>query len=328
MKYIYGLVIRLYNCIIATRIINNPNPMIRRIRAAIYHNICFEQRVCLGSKNKEKVFYVIRCPQDEMGLFAIINFVVYHLKIADKNGYDPVVDWQHYPNKYFSENDKVGKENAWDYFFEPITNVSLKDVYKSHNVIMSSGDWDAGAIGEINNINALHESHRIFNKYIRLNEEMRNRVNIEAERVGVNTRRILGLKIRGTDFVVTKPKDHSKVLDFESTIEVVKRKEEEWGYFDRIYLSTEDEEVLNDSQKEFGERLYYTETRTYHKNEINSNWLGEVIDKMETDKIEPLKGYLISTYILSMTDYLIAPAVGGTVGAMRIKGDFKGVCII
>ena len=84
----------------------------RKTRSMLYHNICHECKTSFGRKNPNRIFYVIRCPQAEMGFFGVINYIVYHLNIAERLGAEPVVDWKYYPNKYYIEDDKVGRENA------------------------------------------------------------------------------------------------------------------------------------------------------------------------------------------------------------------------
>ena len=92
MKRVNGIIIKIYNRLISIRIINSNNAVFRRIRAALFHNICYRCSAYMGSNNPDRKFYVIRCPQENMGLFAVINYVVYHLKIAEKEGLDPVID--------------------------------------------------------------------------------------------------------------------------------------------------------------------------------------------------------------------------------------------
>ena len=48
---------------------------------------------------------------------------------------------------------------------------------------------------------------------------------------------------------------------------------------------------------------------------------------VKNSKEDDMKNYLISTYILAMCDALIAPPVGGTLGAVRIKGKYEHMYI-
>ncbi|MDE6566767.1 MAG: hypothetical protein K2K70_03415 [Lachnospiraceae bacterium] len=293
----------------------------------LFHNICFECKAAFGRRNPDRLFYVIRCPQAEMGLYAVINYVTYHLNMADSIGAEPVVDWQYYPNKYFSEDDKIGKENAWEYFFLQTTDVSVDEVYKSRNVIMSSGEWEVPG-EEWADPEKVWDNHNIVEKYIKLNKKTEAMYLMECERLKIGTEKVLGLKCRGTDFIVTKPKGHAIVPDNELLIRTIESKMDEWGEFDKIYLSTEDENIQNKLKEYFGEKLYYTEGKRFS---LNKNcWLGDIYDK-ERERVgtkeDDMRNYIISTYILGACDSLIGAQVGGTLGAMRIRGRYEHIHI-
>ncbi len=328
MKYINGILIKLYNKIISSRIINRNVRLCRRVRSILFHNICYECLAYLGKENAGRSFYVIRCPQENMGLFAAINYVVYHIKVAVNRGLEPVIDWQHYPNKYFSTDDNVGKVNVWDLFFEQPTNILLDEVYRSQNVMLSSGEWDASAIGEAYDMGKLQESHEIYKRYIRLNTRLKELVKEESNRIGFSEKKILGVKIRGTDFITTRPSDHSKLPELYDVLELIDKKMSEWGPFDGLYLATEDKHIFQCMSDKYKNILFYTETNTYDLSDVGDKWLSEMYDGGQIDKIKDMEDYLITTYMLAETDYLIAPAVGGTIGALRIKGKYRELHIM
>lgn len=320
MRFLNGIIVKAYNYLIARKWINTNNKICRRMRAMLYHNICYECKASFGNKNKNRTFYVIRCPQAEMGFFAVINYVIYHLDKARNIGAEPVVDWKFYPNKYFTEDYDVGKVNVWESFFEQPSHITLDEVYQSKNVIMSSGSWEVPIKEVFDNVRLAH-SNEIVNRYIVLNEKTKKMFEAELDRVGIKKYRVLGVKCRGTDFIATKPYSHQIVPDNDLTIKTVDEKIKEWGGFERIYLSTEDESILEKMKSYYGEKLWYTEgTRILLK---ENKWLSELYDcnsSMKGTKEEDMREYLISTYMLASCDALIAPEVGGTLGAMRIRG--------
>lgn len=327
MKLLNGLLIKIYNAVIASRWINTKK--FRKMRSILLHNICYACEASFGRLNSERYFYVIRCPQDSMGLFAVINYVVYHLGIADKKGLEPVVDWQHYPNKYFTQDEDSGRLNIWEAFFEQTTKISLEEVYKSKNVILSSGDWETSAFSEFDNCERLKRSHFIYTKYIKLNASLQNALDEERKRIDFENNVVLSVKCRGTDFVTTAPSDHAKVLNVDRTIEVINEKIVEWKIKPtRIYLATEDGDVLERMKKFYGEKLYYSAGETYSARQVGKQWLGDYYEDHNVDKIGEMRNYLISTYILASSEYVIMPKVGGSLGALRIAGQFKGCCIV
>lgn len=322
LEYINGWIIKVYNCLMRMHIININHKAIRRIRAALYHNICYKCNASFGKENPDRIFYVIRCPQSEMGLFAVINFVIFHIEKAVACGAEPVVDWQYYPNKYFSDDEKVGKENVWEYFFESVSGISLEEVYKSKHVIMSNGEWIPD-LSETLDDEKLWKMHQLVEKYIRLNENTKRILKKECERIGIGKERVLGVKCRGTDFAASRPVGHAIVPDVDMTINVIEEKIKIWGDYDKIYLSTEDADILEKMKKHYGDRLFFTDAKNFTNVEAGK-WLGDLYNEVTGEKKkEDMCMYIVATYLLASCDALIAPMVGGTLGAMRIKGKYK-----
>ena len=107
-----------------------------------------------GSKNKNKVFYVIR-RSPGAGMFSNVNYVINHLKICDQYNFIPVVDMENFTTIY-NEREKINNTyNAWEYYFEKLNKYTLSEVYNSQNVIITG--------------NLFHDSfsHNICNQRLR-----------------------------------------------------------------------------------------------------------------------------------------------------------------
>ena len=63
---------------------------------------------------------------------ALLFYVIQQIGYAEKNNYIPVVDFKNYKTQY-----NIADENAWECFFEQISNYSLDEVYQSKNVVLS-----------------------------------------------------------------------------------------------------------------------------------------------------------------------------------------------
>lgn len=325
---INAIVITIYNFLIARRFFNRNNKICRRLRAVLYHNICRKCTASFGSLNADRVFYVIRSPKSELGFFGLYNYVVDELKTAERLNAEPVVDWQHYPNDYLLEDTLVGRVNAWEYFFLPVSGVSLSEVYRSKKVIMSSGEY-IGTLSEVNDAGELLESSRLIEKYIRLNEKTGQLCEREYKRLGMDHYRTLGVKCRGTDFRETRPKSHVICPDVEMTAEVISQKSAEWGAFDKIFLVTEDALMFEQMKELYPDKLLYNQTERFKT--ANGEWLNKTFDRVGVEKNykhDRMLEYLISVYLLSKCDALIAPVVGATLGAMRIKGRYEQYYLI
>ena len=91
-----------------------------------------------GNKNRNKIFYIIR-RSPGAGLFSNFIFVLNHLKIAISCKYIPIVDMKNFPTIY-NEFKKINNtNNSWNYYFKPVSNFNLKEIYKSKNVYFTSG---------------------------------------------------------------------------------------------------------------------------------------------------------------------------------------------
>ena len=269
----------------------------------------------------DRIFYVIRCGKSDIGFFGLYNTVVYHIRIALSKGAEPVVDWCHYPNDYISEDDLVGKENAWEDFFIQPSGISLEEVYHSKNVIMSSGETRPD-LGELLNPAMIEESQKITAKYVVMNERTKKICEDEYCRLKMDRSKVLGVKCRGTDFAATKPSGHSICPDALQTINIIENMKKSWGEYDYIFIATEDEEMFNLFKNNYGTKLICNQTERI--NVTNGKWLNELFDTYygkKHCKKDGMMEYLISVYLLSRCNSLIAPGVGATLGAMLMKNE-------
>ena len=84
-----------------------------------------------GTKNPDKTFYLLSRPMHfRDGLYTYVFAFLEQMDMVEKNNYIPVVDMQNFWNHYLEE-DKIGVENAWDYYFQPLSKYSLEEVYAS-----------------------------------------------------------------------------------------------------------------------------------------------------------------------------------------------------
>ena len=322
MKTCNGIIVQLYNLIISLTIINCKNKFFRRIRASLYHNICYECKAKFGNKNPNRFFYVIRCPKETLGLFGLFNYVLYHVRLAVERNLEPVVDWKYYPNSSILTNSHIGKENMWDFYFRPMSGILLEEVYKSKNVIMSSGRGPS-ALSEVYDQTALLESNKLISKYMNINDNLLQTFNkVYKERF--NKKRVLGVICRGTDFTATKPTGHSICPDINMTIRTIEEKIEEWGKYDAIFLATEDKMIEEKLRSHFGNILFTYQSKfvTYSEDK----WLNAYYENEKQPDIN-IRGieYLGAIYLISKCNALIAPVIGGTLGAMRMCGEYENV---
>ncbi len=324
MKYLNAWIVRAYNFIISLRIINWDVWFFRKVRVWLHSHICYECRACFGRKNPDRTFYVIRCPKNDLGFFGVFNFVVFHLKRAEELGVSPVIDLKYYPNDYMMEDKEVGRKNCWENYFEQTADVDIDEVYRSKSVIMGSGEFSP-SLAETEDESELMISHAIVEKYIEPKKLVRDICDKKYTYLGMENKRILGVKCRGTDFVQTKPSKHQIVPNAYQTLSVIEQKEAEWGGYDRIFVATEDKKIYEELKEKFGDRMISNDENLI--DDVQGKWLNEMFrgEQLKGSKCARMTEYLVSILLLSRCDALIAPVIGGTLGAMRLKGHYEHV---
>lgn len=324
LNILNGIVIKIYNYLISTKLLNRHNQVCRKMRKILFHNIGYECHAILGRKNKDKKIYIIRCSNEKVGLFGLYNHVVYHLKKAEALEAYPVVDWQHYPNSGILDDDLVGRENAWEYYFEQPAGIELKDAYRSRNVIISTGEV-MGSLDEVWKERELLNSHELIDKYIRLNQKNRILLENKYKELAMHENRVLGVLCRGTDFTAAKPKGHAVCPSVEETVEIIEEVQDQWGKFDSIFLATEDDHIFMKMREVFENKIIFCQSHRIQN--VSDKWLNELYDSIgyRENKRKIMQEYLLSIYLLARCDALIAPVVGGTLGAMRIRGKYENL---
>lgn len=276
-----------------------------------------------GSENKDKTFYVIRRRDVYCGLFSIFITTLQRIDNALKCGYIPVVDLQNDFNIYLAE-DKIGRENAWEYYFKQPMGFSLGDISHSANVIIGSGavpdmfpyldiEFLYGRTGE------LAYWRELVKKYIRLSPEAESAVEKEYRRLFAENDKVLGVKCRGTDYANGKPKNHP----IQPTPQQAVEKAEEIfrnQNCTKVFLATEDAAFYEIFSEHFGDRLIANKT-VYAKYQGGS--AGKEEYEREGGGYQAGMEYLVTTMLLAKCDCLCAGCVSATVGALLLTKGYE-----
>ena len=276
-----------------------------------------------GKENPDKTFYIIRRRDLYCGLFSLFITNLQRIDDAIRQGCIPVIDMQNDFNIYLSE-DKIGKENAWEYYFKQPMGYSLDDIRHSRNVIIGSGkvpqmfpyldiEFLTGKSGE------LEYWRQQVRKYINLSEEAVCELDKAYNRLFVNAGKILGVVCRGTDYVRGKPKNHPIQPTPEQMIIKVKEIKKEYGC-QKIFLATEDAQIYEMFVQHFGDDLI-TNRASYIQYQGNAIGKEEYIEYGSAK--ESGMEYLITTMLLAKCDCLCAGCVSATVGALLLTEGYE-----
>ena len=229
---------------------------------------------------------------------------------------------KNYPNTYLFP-DEVGRINSWEYYFEQPGGISLEDALSSRKYIMSR---DTALHGYPRTMNlASNEDERKYwrelcRKYIRFTRPVLDRV--EAMTQKYSGMKILGVLVRGTDYVAMKPKGHGIPPTAEQAIAKASEIMTEKG-FDSVYLATEDKNILAKFQAAFGEKLLLPEADYLDYDYDARKYLSYVSSNRKNDKYLRGMEYLVSMMFLGKCNGLIGSYNNGTTAALLFSDGFE-----
>jgi len=270
-------------------------------------------------------YFIIRRLAPTTGLFVRYAAFSGQIRHALSNGWLPVIDMQNYPNLYLAP-EKVGKENSWEYYFEQPLRIGLEQAYSGENIILSHG---IHAKPRPNISMAFHENKndvltewRMLVKLglLKIKPALYEEIMETRQKLFSPTDRVLGVILRGTDYVSIRPKGHPIAPPLEFAASVVNAKLKEWKC-NKIFLATEDINIVQKFKEVFGD-ICITLDREY------IDYSGRVqIARLHIDRPNDhyLQGkeYLTQMVLLSTCNSFVSARCGGSVGVMMMTAGFE-----
>ena len=269
-------------------------------------------------------YYIIRQHYDSTGLFARYKIFAGHIRYALTRGWLPVVDMQNYANPYLPP-EKLGKENSWEYYFEQPLRIGVEQAYSGDNIILSAFEvlpslYESMALLE--NKNNLLTEWRMLIKFglLKVKPALIQEIIAVRKKLFAPNDRVLGVHLRGTDYVVNRPAWHPIPPPMEFAVSTIIAKFQEWKC-NKIFLATEDKGIVQTFKNIF-KNLCVTLDREYVNYDI-----GKVVGTMridrENDNFLQGKEYLTEMVLLSTCNSFIAARCSGTVGVMMLADKFE-----
>lgn len=275
-----------------------------------------------GELNPNKIFYVIRPRKDcTEGLLSLFWNVIKNIEFALDSGYEPIVDFKNYNTQY---SDDSGK-NVWEYFFTQPTKYSLDEIYNSKNVIISgleTQNYKSDLYKPSYTKETIQRFHNFIFSKIDFSERIKEKVQIELEALNINTKKTIGLYLRGTDYVKLKPSGHPIQPTVEQAIEVVELFMDKYQ-IEKVFLVTEDGEIYDEIKNKFGDNCVTPSFDKYIYNYSGKNFLSHdsCINQLDPSPKERGDNYLVKMIILSKCLYLIGGNTNGTWAACAFAGN-------
>ncbi len=239
------------------------------------------RRYSFGSKNHNKIFYVIK-RSPGAGLFSNFIFVLKNINYALKKNYIPIVDMKNFPTKYNEKKNIYNTKNIWELYFDQLTNYDLSEVYRSKNVIICSNTF-AVSLNDFNDYNL----KKIFRNKIKINNKIIEEANKFYKKYFSKNKKVIGIHIRGTDQKIT-PNHYlpPTIFDIYRIIE----KEINLDSKIKFFIITEEKKYLETLKKKFNNKIFYFDSfrankirefnnskRRFHRNKLGVESLKESV---------------------------------------------------
>lgn len=270
-------------------------------------------------------YYIIRRPGEAVGLFARYNSIAGRIRHALVNGWLPVVDMQNYPNPYLSP-EKLGKENSWEYYFEQPLRIGLEQAYSGENIILSDNDFKIFSpwwhMDFFENRNNVLTEWRMLRKFglLKIKPALHEEILSVRDKMFSTEDRVLGVLLRGTDYLDMKPHSHPIAPPLEFAVSVVVEKLQEWKC-NKIYLATEDKKIVQTFKNVFGD-LCVALDREYVDYQPGQA-IGTIRIDRENDHYLQGKEYLLQIAIAATCNSFIAARCSGSVSVMMLADNFE-----
>lgn len=293
--------------------------ILQRVNNEVFHQDLKYKKYKFGRDNPDKTFYVIRPTSEAEGLLSLFFMVMRNIAFAEENNMIPIVDFQNYRTQYNCDRLINSSMNAWEYFFKPISTISLEEVYKSKNVYLAG--WGRPEIKSnlfrndySEELNAKRhtfiQSHTCIQNNIRERVDSFHNSNFDGS--------VLGVYVRGTDYLKLKPKGHPIQPELE---DVMKKVDEfiERHSIQKIFLVSEDFGIYQKFINRYGEMVFSSDNHyiSDYKNDLVYSCLKD------QDPFEKGAVYLEKMLLLARCPFIVTTLTNGSLFSLAVaERDF------
>ena len=245
-----------------------------------------------GNLNSDKIFYVIqRTPG--FGLFSNLSFVLNHIRIARDFGFIPIIDMENFPTIYNEKKKILNTLNSWEYYFEQITDISLDEVYRSKNVILTENNFYSKKENFFVNITDSKDLVKILQNDIKL-KNLKYKLLSHLKKKFIINKKTLGVHFRGTTYKTAGVVYAATINQMINMINKILEKDK----YDQIFLVTEDLKNFKSIIDYFGDKVIFLNTSLRGNSDL------EVWDNYSRNRHRYKLGrdILLETYLLSYCD--------------------------
>ena len=284
-------------------------PLLCKVNMVLFHWKERAKLVHYGKADPDKRYLLIRPMSRTQGILSTYFYVMNNVKWAIENNYIPYVDFETELCQYYTGREINGTKNAWEYYFDQPSNLTKNDILTKKNVLLSG--WTIGKKYAINQIpktvDALRDENVIalVKNNIPIKDYIYQIANAKINSMFAGN--VLGVFMRGTDYVKLKPKGHA----VQPTLEQVVEKIDEYlkkHSVDKIYVVTEDFGYFSALKEKYGDMVFSGDDY-FIKNYDANDYVESAFDN---DPYERGLNYIVRILLLNQCNYLISGVTNGS----------------
>lgn len=296
-----------------------------KINNQLFDQIAIIDNIKINYSEYENTEFAIikRMQCRECGLFS--DYIVFLGCIYSflRKGIVPIIDLQSYENIFNGFNINESNKNPWEYFFSQPFGYTLNQI-KKRTKKFKYFECQPNIFRPNDNIYLnkilINFWHKIANIYIPIKKKIIIEAKIIIKKLFKDSNNILGILIRGTDYISRKPKDHPIPPTPSMVIKDIKKINIKNNY-DWFFISTEDDIIRDKFIKEFDYKLKFLFYKKINYNFTNKQFLSS-IDNVK-GKIKFIKIYLLNMIILSKCIDILTANTSGAIGVFILSNGFR-----
>lgn len=262
----------------------------------------FTQHNTISDREGKKLYIIdIRC--SNLGLVSLANCFDVPCAYLISKGYIPFINITSSNESIYSDGPG---DDIWNKFFrQPVEfdQENLEDIsdvtISSESGVSFSGKWLMQQMTQCGTIDLMKPEY--------FNDRLLQHIDGYRKRILPEPEKTLGVLIRGTDYVASRPKGHAVQAAPEQVIEKIKELADKDWNFKNIFVATEDAGALSKMQTAFSDRVKYVDQKrfTLQKGEYIANQ-KEKNNWKSGDGWQYGADYLCAMVLLSECGYFIA----------------------
>ena len=284
-------------------------PFLFKINQIVFNWNDREHHKRFGKLNQDVKFYVMRSSGTFIGILSYYLGALDTLCMCERENLVLIVDFLNYKTQNSVDFPINGTCNAWEYYFEQPCKYTLDEVYQSRNVVLSGWKITPPHEQKITEEEMYQAMQKIpVKKYIRDIADKK----IKTE--GINN--MIGVLVRGTDYVRLKPNGHSIPPTPQQAAEKLDEFLEKYGK-SRVFLATEDAGIYDYFVRRYGDMIYTSDNCVNLLSDYSGDYIEKEIGSMNKYKFG--LDYIVKMICLSECKCLISSRTAGSMFARLLN---------